>query len=76
MRISDRMIKLNGAEYEFRPGLSLSGLADEYNHNHAKVDFANCVVVINDAVIPAEKARELVLNDSDNIIIVPKLDGG
>ena len=70
------MIRLNGVEYEYRPGQTLSELATEQNLIYAKTGFDKCVVIQNSAAVPANKAPELPLNDNDTIFIVPKLDGG
>ena len=70
------MVRLNGVEYEYRPGLSLTELVDVYNRSHAKVGFDSCVVLINSASIPASAAQEWMLSDNDIVVIVPVLDGG
>jgi len=70
------MIRLNGVEYEYRPGLSLGDIVDDYNLSHAKVDFDACLVVIDSAAVPASEARVRLLNGDESVYIVPKLDGG
>ena len=70
------MIRLNGNEYEHRPGLTLRELACEHNLIYAKTGFDSCVVVQNSTAVPADNAPGLLLNDNDTIYIVPKLDGG
>ena len=76
MRTNNDMIRLNGYEYEYRPGMSLAGLVEEYNQANATVDFHGCVVVINGAAVPEAQAREWQLSDNETVYIVPKLDGG
>jgi len=75
-RLRTSMVRLNNVGYEYRPGLSLRDLVDEYNLTHAKVDFDGCVVVINSTVIPAPQAQGWVLSDNESVLIVPILDGG
>jgi len=70
------MIRLNGVEFEYREGVSLTGLIESYNLSHANIGFDDCVVIINGAAISAQNAREWRLCENDTIIIAPILDGG
>ena len=70
------MIRLNGVEYEYRPGLSLKELMDTHNLGHAKVSFDGCVVIVNSAALSADQAREKIVGDNETIFIVPALSGG
>ena len=70
------MIRLNNFEYEYRPGLPLRELVDEYNLAHAKVRFDDCIIIVNGAAITAPQAQEWILSDNENVVIVPMLDGG
>ena len=70
------MVRLNGVEYEYRPGMELAALVDEHNLTNPKVRFDDCIVVINGAAVPSAQAQEWKLSDKEIIYIVPKLDGG
>ena len=70
------MIRFNGIEYEYRPGLSLDDMILEHNLTRAKVDLISCVVIINGTAIPPDDAHGTVLNDKDTVFVVPKLEGG
>ena len=70
------MVRLNGVEYEYRPGLLLAELIDVHNRSHARVAFDSCIVVVNSAVVPAPQAQRWSITDNENIYIVPILDGG
>ena len=70
------MVKLNGVEYEYRSGICLKEVVDTYNLTYAKVDFDTCVVIINSTAIPADLAQRWLLSDDENVIIIPKLEGG
>jgi len=71
------MVRLNGAEYDFRPGMSLKELVDDYNADYCKLlDFNEFLVVINNTGLTAVQAQEKILSDNDKIFIVPMMDGG
>ena len=71
------MVKLNGAEYAFSPGMTLKGLVDTYNAERNKfLAFEGFAVVINNTAITVPQAQERILLDNDTIFIVPLLDGG
>ena len=71
------MVKLNGAEYAFSPGMTLKELVDKHNADRNKfLAFDGFAVVINSTAITSPQARERILLDNDNIFIVPILDGG
>ena len=70
------MVKLNGEEYAYRPGMSLKELMDDYNSSSPRLAFDGFVVVVNGSAINTAQAKEKLLLDNDNIFIVPILDGG
>ena len=71
------MVRLNGAEYAHRPGMSLKDLVDYYNADRRKqLAFDGFIVLINSCAITAFQAQERILIDNDNILIIPLLDGG
>ena len=70
------MIKFNGAQYEYRPGMSLRELAENYYKDVPKVVFEAYVVIANSVAIAPAQAEEWVVQDNDNIYFVPILDGG
>jgi sulfur carrier protein ThiS len=71
------MIRLNGKEYAYRPGMSLKELVDDYNSASGKLlAFDGFAVIINGSALAASQAQERTLLDNDKIFIVPLLDGG
>ena len=71
------MVRLNGEEYVYRPGMSLKELVDDHNaKNHKRLAFDGFIVLINSIALTASQAEEKILSDNDNIIIVPMIDGG
>ena len=71
------MIRLNGAEFNYRPGMSLKELTNLYNAEHNKsLAFDGFIVLINSTALTASQAEERILSDNDKINIVPMLDGG
>ena len=76
MRRWERLVLLNGVEFEFCDGQSLGELVEKYNQSRAKVDFKSCVVVVNGTAVPTEQAEGWKLSDGETIFVVPKLDGG
>ena len=70
------MVILNGVEFDYREGMSLAGLVEDYNISHRKLAFDGFVVIINDTPITSSEAQERTLDDNDQILIVPFLDGG
>ena len=71
------MVRLNGVEYDHRPGMSLKDLVDDYNtDHHKKLAFDGFVVLVNSSALTALQAQERTLLDNDNILIIPLLDGG
>ena len=70
------MVRLNGEAFDYRPGMSLEELMDEYNAENPAVVFDGFIFIINGAAITAEKAREYIVSDEDKIFIGPILSGG
>ena len=71
------MVKLNGAEYTCRPGLSLKELVATYNADHNNsLGFDEFVVLVNGVAITTMQAEERILLDNDIVYIVPFLAGG
>ena len=70
------MIRLNGVEYEYRPGQTLMDLMDHHNLGHAKVSFDGCVVIVGRTALTTDQAREKIIGDNETIFIVPALSGG
>jgi len=70
------MVKLNGEEYAYRPGMSLKELMDEYNSGSPRLAFDGFVVVVNGKALTAVQAQEYTLLDNDTVFIVAVLDGG
>ena len=70
------MIRLNGVEYEYSPGLSLGELVEYHNRNHSRLRFEGCVTVVDGAALDAARAPGWALEGDETIFIVPKLDGG
>lgn len=70
------MIRFNGVEYDYRPGLSLDDMIREHNLTRAKVDLKSCVVIINGAAVQPDQTQGRALSDNDTVFVVPKLDGG
>ena len=70
------MIKLNGVEYYHRAGVSLQELVDEYNLTNPKIGLDEFVVVINSTPLTSLQAQERILQENDDIRIVPFLPGG
>ena len=71
------MIRLNGSEFVFRPGVSLKELMDEYNTVYSKsLAFDGFVTMVNNTCLNEQQARERVLQDDDRILIIPIIDGG
>jgi len=70
------MIRLNGVEYEYHPGITLEELVDDYSATHRKICFEGFVVVVDGRALTVEQAREQTLSGGENVYIVPVLDGG
>ena len=71
------MVRLNGVEYAWRPGMSLKELVADYNAgNNKQLAFDGFVVLINEAAITALQAQEKILSDNDKIFIIPMVAGG
>ena len=70
------MVRLNGSEYAYRPGMSLKELVDDYNADRLRLAFDGFVVVVNGTALPTLQAEERLLQDNDTIFIIPMLDGG
>jgi len=71
------MVRLNGADFSYRPGMSLKELVDDYNAEKRKLlEFDGFVVLVNGAALTSFQAQETILRDNDTILIVPLLDGG
>ena len=71
------MVRINGAEYDYNPGMSLKELLNVFNADRQKqLAFDGFVVVVNSTALTAAEAEERILLDNDNIIIVPLADGG
>ena len=70
------MIRLNGVEFNYRKGMSLAELVEDYNATRKKIAFDGFVVIINDNAIAPLHAPEMTLNDGDKIAMIPYVDGG
>jgi sulfur carrier protein ThiS len=71
------MVRLNSVEYECVPGMSLKELVDTYNAGHpSKLNFDDFIVIVNSSAIAASQAPEKMIQENDNIFIVPIVDGG
>ena len=71
------MVRLNGAEFTYRPGMSLKELVADYNANQRKrLTFDGVVVILNSTALTHSQAQERTLQDNDNAFIVPLMDGG
>ena len=71
------MVRLNGLEFEYRPGMTLRELVDKYNEKHLPVGFEDYfIIVVNKVVVTIEQAREMHLSDGDIIYITPTVGGG
>jgi len=70
------MIRLNGIGYDYRPGITLKELTDDFSAAHRKVGFEGFVIIVNGAALTVEQAKEKTLNDNDVVFIVPVMDGG
>ena len=71
------MIRLNGTEYAYRPGMSLKELINNYNADqHKQLAFDEFVILVNDIALTDIQAQERILLDNDKIIILPLIDGG
>ena len=70
------MIRMNNADMEFRPGMTLMELLDGYYAANPKKGFEDFVVVVNNAALSPAQAQAWALRDRDEVYIVPKLDGG
>ena len=70
------MVRLNGVEFNYRQGMSLAELVDDYNTTRKKIAFDGFVVIINDNAVASLQAPERILNDDDTIAMIPHLDGG
>ena len=71
------MVRLNGAEYAYRPGMSLKELMDKHNADqHKSLEFDGFVVLVNSIAITTLQAQEKILQDNDAILIIPLLEGG
>ena len=71
------MVRLNGKEYVYQPGMSLKNFVDHYNaDNHKELAFDGFVVLVNSRALTATQANERLLQDNDNILITPFLGGG
>ena len=74
------MVRLNGEQRAYRPGMSLKDLVDDYNAGRpgraGRLAFDEFVVIVNGKALTAAQAREKTLSDNDTVIIVPMIDGG
>ena len=70
------MIRLNGIEYEHRPGLTLCELADRYSAEYRKLCFDGFVVIVDGQALTTDQAQAKILEGNEDIFIVPVLDGG
>jgi len=72
------MIQFNGTAYDYRPGILLRELAEDYYRKKdiPKVSFDEFVVIVNSAPIASPQAEELELQDNDNVYFVPIINGG
>ena len=70
------MLSLNGVKFDYRPGMSLKELIDEYNADNPVVSLENFIVVVNGAAVTSTQALELQLQDDDSVFMAPMLEGG
>ena len=70
------MVRINDKEYDYRPGMSLRALAEGHFTDIPKVVFEDFVVVVNGGAINSALAEERILEESDAVFMVPKVDGG
>ena len=72
------MVRLNGIEHEYRPGMSLLELVGDHHLLRSKAATAldNCVVVLNGSALTTMQVREMNLTDNDSVYIAPILSGG
>jgi len=70
------MVFLNKIEYEYRPGMLLKDLVDDYNKDCPKLAFDGFAILINGIALTELQAQERILLNNDNILIVPLLAGG
>ena len=70
------MVRLNSVTFDYRPGMTLKQLMDEYNAANPAVAFDGFIFIVNGAAITAAKAQEYLIQDNDTIFIGPILSGG
>ena len=71
------MVRLNGEEFAYRPGMTLKELLDDYNvKNRKQLVFDGFVVLVNGVALTALQAQERTLQDNDITFIIPMMDGG
>jgi len=71
------MVRLNGAGYAYRPGMSLKDLVDDYNADyHKQLGFDEFVILVNGVALTIIQAQERILLDNDKVIVVPMIEGG
>ena len=70
------MIKINGTEIKFDPGMSMQELAERFYTGISCVNIEEFVVAVNGIAIPSLQARDTIIKDNDVILIVPKLECG
>jgi len=70
------MIRLNGVDYEYHPGITLEELVSDYSAIYRKIGFEGFVIIVDGRALAAAQARELTLSGGESVYIVPVLDGG
>ena len=70
------MVRFNGSAYDFRPNITLRELAEAYYKDVPKVAFEEYVVIKNSVPVASSQAEGLILQDNDNVFLVPIINGG
>lgn len=65
------MVKVNGTERDYRPGMSILQLLEEMGYNIARV-----AVEKNGEIVPKKMLPEIILEDEDSLEVVSFVGGG
>lgn len=65
------MVKVNGKERDYRPGMSILQLLEEMGYNIARV-----AVEKNGEIVPKKMLPEIILEDEDSLEVVSFVGGG
>ena len=65
------MVKVNGTEREYRPGMSVLQLLEEMGYSITRV-----AVEKNGAIVPKGRLAETLLEDEDSLEVVSFVGGG